>query len=87
MNSRCPSCAFARRIKKAASEHEPPFFILTYGGLHAFSGLFDDPRTEFWKLLHDTVARLGDDFVIVGAQEMARLAREAGAAGNAIATQ
>ena len=32
---------------------------------------------EFWKLLQDTVARLGDGYVPIGAQEMARLSRAA----------
>jgi hypothetical protein len=33
--------------------------------------------TEFWSLLHATIATLGDDFVAVGASEMARLAKVA----------
>ena len=35
------------------------------------------PLLEFWTLLNDTMARLGDGYVAVGADEMARLASEA----------
>lgn len=49
-------------------------FINVYGGLHWTAGA-EDPTEEFWTLLHDTAAALGEDFVVVGAQEMARLSR------------
>ena len=35
------------------------------------------PLLEFWRLLTDTMAALGDGYVAVGADEMARLAADA----------
>ena len=66
----CPSCDFADRIRRVAAQGEQ--FVLTYGGL----GGAADP---FFALLQNATARLesGGEFLVVGAQEMARLAREA----------
>lgn len=75
LNKTCPSCDFAARIKDHAERYKSPVFINTYGGLHWTAGA-QEPMKEFWRLLHDTMAALGDDYVAVGAQEMARLTRE-----------
>jgi hypothetical protein len=46
------------------------------GALH-WTANAQAPLLEFWTLLNDTMAALGEDFVAVGADEMARLAAEA----------
>eukprot|EP00041_Stephanoeca_diplocostata_P019356 m.416696 g.416696 ORF g.416696 m.416696 type:complete len:368 (+) comp21282_c0_seq9:1590-2693(+) len=69
----CKSCELARRIQQVA--HGGTHFINVYGGLHWTAGA-EDPSEEFWTLLHDTAAALGEDFVVVGAQEAARLSQE-----------
>ena len=68
----CPSCDFANRIRAVAAEGAGNQFVLTYGGL----GSAADP---FFELMRNTTASLERDgaFVVVGAQEMARLARDA----------
>ena len=73
----CPSCDLSNRIGEAAKQHSPPHFITVYGGLQAFGGADKKSKKSFWTLLGDTVKRLGDDFVVIGATEMARLSREA----------
>ena len=45
------------------------------GALH-WTAASQAPLLEFWTLLRDTMARLGDGYVAVGADEMARLAAE-----------
>ena len=83
LNKTCPACDLASRIRRVAKVHKPPFFVLTYGGLWAggdipgSTGSKISPLEEFFTLLKDTEARLGDDFEVVGAQEMARLSRAA----------
>ena len=76
LNKTCPSCDFAARIREHATKHKPPYFITTYGALH-WTADAQAPLLEFWRLLGDTMQALGDDFVAVGADEMARLAAEA----------
>lgn len=74
-----------------AQRHPPPYFVLVYGGLSAFGNPLAgeaaaEPRDgagaggswkEFWTLLHNAMDDLGDGFVAVGADELARLSREA----------
>lgn len=72
----CPSCTLAGYINDVAAAHAPPFFITVYGGLK-WTSAGVDPQTEFWNLWGNTTALLCEDVVVVGAQEMARLAREA----------
>ena len=60
-----------------ASRYPPPYFVLVYGGLQAFGGSEKHTAKSFFTLLQDTVARLGERFVTVGALDMARLAKEA----------
>ena len=73
----CPSCDLAKRIETAARRFSPPHFVLVYGGLQAFGGSEKKTKKSFFTLLADTIARLGGDFVPVGASDMARLARAA----------
>ena len=61
-----------------AAANAPPLFINVYGGLK-WTASAQDPKSEFWTMWNDTVAALAKNIVPVGAQEMARLAREAGA--------
>eukprot|EP00931_Biecheleriopsis_adriatica_P102528 TRINITY_DN77484_c0_g1_i1.p1 TRINITY_DN77484_c0_g1~~TRINITY_DN77484_c0_g1_i1.p1 ORF type:complete len:600 (+),score=107.81 TRINITY_DN77484_c0_g1_i1:26-1801(+) len=75
LNKTCPSCDLAERIKKHAEKYEPPVFVNTYGGLH-WTANAQEPLKEFWTLLQDTMSKLGDEYVVIGAQEMARLARQ-----------
>ena len=75
--SGCVACTIAANINKVARANAPPFFITVYGGLKWTSADID-PRTEFWNLYGNITAQLDADIVPVGAQEMARLAREAG---------
>eukprot|EP00937_MAST-01D_sp_MAST-1D-sp2_P005768 g5768.t1 len=77
LNPLCPSCDLAKRIQAAARKFAPPHFLLVYGGLQAFGGVETKSKKSFFTLLQDTIARLGDGFVPVGATEMARLVREA----------
>jgi len=81
-----PAEELALRIRRVAEKHAPPFFILVYGGLSAFGNPLGKsggplheglPWTDFWSLIQKTMQHLGDDFVAVGATELARLAREA----------
>ena len=78
LNTECPSCDLADRIEKVAREHPPPYFVLAYGGLQAAGGADVKSNKNFFPLLQQTIKRLGDDFITVGATEMARLAHEAG---------
>ena len=77
LNTECPSCDLADRIEKVAREHPPPYFVLAYGGLQAAGGADVKSNKNFFPLLQKTIKRLGDDFITVGATEMARLAHEA----------
>ena len=77
LSSSCPSCDLASRIEAEAKKYKPPFFVLVYGGLQAFGGSEKKSPKNFYTLLHDTIDRLGDRFVHIGATDMARLAREA----------
>ena len=77
LDTKCPSCDLASRIKAHARRLEPPFFINAYGGLHWTANTVD-PKKQFWQLLRDTTTILGDEFEIIGAQEMARLSKELG---------
>ena len=80
LNETCPSCDLAARIEEEARRHDPPFFVLVYGGLQYQSLTTEagfNPKKNLFTLLGDTVAALGSDFVAVGGSEMARLAREA----------
>ena len=78
LDAHCPSCDLARRIEQAATKQPPPFFVLVYGGLQAFGGVENASKKSFFTLLEDTVARLEPHkYVTVGADEMARLAKEA----------
>ena len=105
VNNRDPAGDLAQRIRTAAAQYEPPYFITIYGGLswyvfqthdslfHNHSYTLTTYRTvgmvagrepgtahgnlEFWTLLHGIMKDLGDDFVAIGATELARLARDA----------
>ena len=79
LNASCPSCDLAARITTAARRQPRPHFVSVYGGLQANGGVEIKSPRNFWPLIRDTVSRLGDDIVPVGAAEMARLAREAAA--------
>ena len=57
-------------------QYEPPYFITIYGGLSWEPGTGDGNK-EFWSLLNGIMHNLGEDYVAVGASEMARLARAA----------
>ena len=81
LSESCPSCDLAERIRKVASRHEPPYFVLVYGGLQAFGGADKKSNKNFFTLLRATVEQLGDSFVTLGSHEMARLSREAGSSG------
>ena len=76
LNATCPSCDLAARIKDTAHRHPPPYFVLVYGGLQAFGGSEQKSKKNFFPLVGNTIQRLGDDFVVIGASELARLARE-----------
>ena len=71
-----PGADLAARIKSVAARYQPPFFITVYGGLSWQPGTATG-KLEFWSLLHATMDALGDDFLAVGASEMARLAQAA----------
>jgi len=71
-----PGKDLAERIRTVAAEYRPPFFITIYGGLNWQPGSTGG-KTEFWTLLHATMAELGSDFVAIGASQMARLAKDA----------
>jgi hyaluronoglucosaminidase len=50
--------------------------VSVYGGLKWKANAVS-PEREFWPLWTEIIAKLDEDIVVVGAQEMARLAREA----------
>ena len=68
----------ADRINALVAANKPPFFVTVYGGLKWTTG-GNDPKTEFWNWWGNITLGLDTSIVPVGAQEMARLAREAGA--------
>ena len=70
-----PAQDLAARIFQAASASDDVRFITVYGGLNWQPGSTGG-KTEFWTLLSDTMKLLGDDFVPIGSNEMARLAKE-----------
>jgi hypothetical protein len=73
----CPSCTLSDRINAvAATRTTHPLFITVYGGLK-WTADTADPATEFWTLWGATIDKLDTDIIAVGAQEMARLAKEA----------
>ena len=51
--------------------------MTVYGGLQAGGALDNKGKKGFWNLLGDTVSHLEDDFLVIGATEMARLVGEA----------
>ncbi len=79
LNASCPSCDLAARITTVARRQPPPHFVSVYGGLQANGGVEIKSPRNFWTLIRDTVSRLDESIVPVGAAEMARLAREAAA--------
>ena len=58
------------------SDSPPPYFVLVYGGLQAFGGSDKKSKKNFFPLIGNTIKNLGDDFITIGASEMARLSRE-----------
>jgi len=72
----CVACNIAANINKVSAANTAPFFITVYGGLKWTSADID-PKTEFWNLWGNITQQLNPNIVPVGAQEMARLAREA----------
>eukprot|EP01050_Picozoa_sp_SAG11_P003985 SAG11_NODE_242_length_11757_cov_9.613999_1_plen_1005_part_00 len=70
-----PAAQLAARIRTVAAQYEPPLHIIVYGGLSWEPGTASGPE-EFWTMLHNTMAELGDGYRAVGASEMARLARD-----------
>ena len=77
LNASHPAADLAGRIRaEAARVPTTPAFVLAYGGLR-WTSAADVPSMDFYTLQQDALDLLGDDFVVVGAQEMARLARSA----------
>lgn len=72
-NVSCVSCELARRINAVA---ETNHFVSVYGGLKWKAHVVPADR-QFWPLWTETIAKLDEDIVVVGAQEMTRLAKEA----------
>ena len=71
-----PGADLAARIRSIAGKYEPPFFVTVYGGLKWTAG-GQDPRQEFFTLMHSTMEELGSEhFKAIGASEMARLAKD-----------
>ena len=70
------ACLAGRIRAEAARVPTTPAFVLAYGGLR-WTSAADVPSMDFYTLQQDALDLLGDDFVVVGAQEMARLARSA----------
>lgn len=66
----------ADNINKLAATHTPPFFITVYG-LLKWTASDLDPTKEFWTAWGNITAHLDASVIAVGAQEMARLTREA----------
>lgn len=71
-----PASQLAARIRTAAARYEPPYFMTIYGGLSWEPGTAEGDM-EFWTMLQGIMSDLGEDYVAIGASEMARLAREA----------
>ena len=67
----------AANINNLAAAHTPPFFITVYG-LLKWTANDLDPTKEFWTAWANITSHLNSNIITVGAQEMARLAREAG---------
>ena len=70
-----PARDLAARISQTAHSSDDVRFITVYGGLNWEPGSTSG-KTEFWTLLSETLSMLGNDFVAIGASEMARLAKE-----------
>eukprot|EP00040_Diaphanoeca_grandis_P022230 m.118956 g.118956 ORF g.118956 m.118956 type:complete len:610 (-) comp28713_c0_seq1:105-1934(-) len=70
----CSACELSKRITDVADAGTQ--FITVYGGL-AWTASSVNPQNDFWNLWSATVEKLGSNITVVGAQEMARLAREA----------
>ena len=70
----------ASRINAIAASQPAPNFISVYGGLRWTTTTGATNKTSLFSFWGDTIAALDDNIVPVGAQEMARLAREAAAA-------
>jgi len=73
-----PGAAFAAAIEKHARQFKPPYFVHSWGGIEP--GLLPmDPKSplEFWNLHAATLAALPEDFEVIGADDMARLSKEA----------
>jgi hypothetical protein len=62
LNATHPGADLAARIRNVSKRYEPPFFITVYGGLNWQPGSTGG-KTEFWALLHSTMAILGNDYV------------------------
>ena len=69
-----PAKDLSSRIRKVSRRYKPPFFITVYGGLK-WTASDTSPNTEFFTLMHATMADLGSDFEAIGASEMARLSK------------
>lgn len=67
------SFIIARRINAVA---EANHFVSVYGGLKWKAKTVPSDR-EFWPLWTETIAKLDEDIIVVGAKEMTRLAKEA----------
>ena len=69
-----PAAELSRRVNDIAAAGTK--FITVYGGL-AWTKTHKSPQDEFWNLWTATIGKLSPSIVPVGAQEMARLMREA----------
>jgi hypothetical protein len=74
LDAKDPVGDIQRRIEAIAASQEPPYFILCYGGLG-----YGLPGTRLIDVVQGVQSRLpADKFEIVGMQDMAVLARQAG---------
>jgi hypothetical protein len=83
-----PGATFAAAIATHARQFNPPYFIHSWGGIEP--GLLPiDPTSpvEFWNLHKATLGALPEEFEVVGADDFARLSKEAAARSVHSATQ
>eukprot|EP01045_Picozoa_sp_COSAG04_P000160 COSAG04_NODE_3_length_53939_cov_50.145431_50_plen_321_part_00 len=67
----------ASHINAIAANHSKPYFITVYGGLRWTTTTGMTKNTSLYSFWGDAIANLDPGIEAVGAQEMARLAREA----------
>ena len=74
LNKTDPVHDFVEKVKWASNHYkskDQALFLLAYGGLGLYGG-----HNDIFIFIQNVMRELGEDYIVIGAQEMVRLAKE-----------